>query len=108
MEKYFTPLRLPINEVFNAIKDQQWVKRLKPIQYNPILLRVEEYYSYHDSKGHQTIHCRSFLKYLEELVCQGFLKEYILTPGTTSDARQPRAPSTTQVRHMITQYKVIE
>ena len=31
MEEHFTPLRLPINEVFNAINDQLWVKRLKTI-----------------------------------------------------------------------------
>jgi len=69
MEQHFTPLRLPINEVFNIILDQLWVKCLKPIQYDPTVLRVEEYYSYYDSKRHQTIQCRSLRKYLEELVC---------------------------------------
>ena len=29
----FTPLKLCINEVFNTIKDQPWVKRSGPIQY---------------------------------------------------------------------------
>ena len=31
------PLRLPINEIFNAIKDQRRVRRSKPIKYKPIL-----------------------------------------------------------------------
>jgi len=79
MEDYFSPLRLPINEVFNAIKDQSWVKRPEPIQYNPMLPGAEEYYSYHDSKGHQTVHCRSLQKYLEKLVRQSFFKECVLT-----------------------------
>jgi len=32
-EEHFTLLRLPINEVFNVIKDQPWVKRPRLIQY---------------------------------------------------------------------------
>jgi len=47
--------------------------------------------SYHDSKRQQTIHCRSLWKYLEEVVRQGFLKEYILTPRAASNVRQPCA-----------------
>ena len=42
-EENFTLLRLPINEIFNAIKDQSWVKRLKPFQYDPTLPRAKEY-----------------------------------------------------------------
>jgi len=45
---------------------------------------------------------------LEELVRQGFLKEYILTLGAASDAEQPSALPLTQPQHMITQYTVIE
>jgi len=53
MGEHFTLLRLSINEVFNAFKDKPWVKPLKSIQYNPTLLRAEEYCSYHDSKETQ-------------------------------------------------------
>ena len=49
----FTPLRLPINKVFNAIKDQLWVRHLKPIQYDLALLKAEEYCSHHNNKGQQ-------------------------------------------------------
>ena len=80
-EKHFTPLRLPIDEVFNVIKDQSWVRRPKSIQYDLALPITKEYYSYHYSKAHQTIHCRNLRKYLKELVCQDFLKESVLTPG---------------------------
>jgi len=31
-EEFFTPLILPIEEVFQAIKDEPWVKRSSPIQ----------------------------------------------------------------------------
>jgi len=85
MGQYFTSLRLSINEVFNAIKDQQWVRPSKPIQYNLTLPRTEEYCSFHDRKRHKTIHCSSPQWYLEELVHQRFLKEYILAPEHPSD-----------------------
>ena len=59
MIEQFTPLRLPINEVFNTVKDQPWVKRLRPIQYDPSLPGIEEYCSYYDNKRHKIIHYRS-------------------------------------------------
>ena len=48
---HFTPLRLLINEVLNAIKDQLWVKRPKLIQYNPTLPGVETTLSGYDTNG---------------------------------------------------------
>jgi len=50
MEQHFTALRLPINEVYNAIKDERWVRHPTLIQYDPIIPEVQEYCSYHDSK----------------------------------------------------------
>jgi len=49
----FTPLKLSINEVFNTFKDQPWVRHSKLIQPNPSLIGSEEYYSFHDYKGHK-------------------------------------------------------
>jgi len=40
-EEYFTPFRLSINEIFNTIKDQSWVRRPKPIRYDPTLPKAE-------------------------------------------------------------------
>ena len=40
--EHFTPLRLPINEIFNDIKDQPWFRHLRPIQNNPALPGAEE------------------------------------------------------------------
>jgi len=92
MEEHYTPLRLPSYEVFNAIKNQLWVKCPRPIQYNLALPVAEEYCSFHDSKGHKTVHCKSLRRYLEELVRQGFPKEYISPPGQplTQDSRALR------------------
>jgi len=84
LTEHFTPLRLPINEVFNAMKDKLWVRRPRLNWYNPTHPGAEEYYSYHDIRGHKTIHCYSLQKYLKEIIGKGFLKEYILTPKTAS------------------------
>jgi len=50
MKEHLRPLRLPINEIFNTIKDQAWIKRPKSIQYNPTLSGAEEYCSYHNKR----------------------------------------------------------
>jgi len=103
----FTPLKLPISEVFNTIKDQPWVRRSRPIQYDPSHPGAEEYYFYHDGKGHKTIHYQILRRYLEELIRLGFLKEYVLTPEAIFGAGQPNAPPPTQSHHAITQCKAI-
>jgi len=89
-------VRLPINEVFNAIKDQLWDRRSRPIRYYPTLSKIDEYCSYHDNKGHKTVHCWNLWKYLKELIRQAFLKEYILTPEATSRLRQSNVPPPAQ------------
>jgi len=72
----FSRWRLPINEVFNAIKDQPWVKHPKPFQYNHTLSGAEEYCSYHDGKRHQTVYYRSLRKYLKELIAKASSGHY--------------------------------
>jgi len=58
--------------------------RLRTIQYDPSLLEAEEYCSYHDGKWHKIIHCQILRRYMEEIIRQGFLKEYVLTPNAGS------------------------
>ena len=91
-EHHFTLLRHP-NEIFNAIKDQPWIRHSKSIWHDPTFLGAKEYFSFHDSKGHQIAHYRSLQWYLKEFVCQGFLKEYILTLGAASGSGQLSATS---------------
>ena len=45
---------------------------------------VLQYCSYNDYKGHKTIYCWALRKYLETLIQQDILKEYILTPEVAS------------------------
>ena len=95
-------MRHPINEVFNAVKDQSWGRCLKPIQHDPALLREEQYYSFHESKGHKIVYCKILQWYLEQLVRQDFLKEYVLTPGAAASAGQSNVSPPTQLQHAIT------
>ena len=78
--KRFTPLKLPINKVFNTIEDQPWVRRPRPILHNPLLPGSEEYCSYYDCKRYQIVYYWALQRYMNELIQQGLLKEYILTP----------------------------
>ena len=64
MEQHFTLLRLPINEVFNAINEKPLVRRPRLIQSDRTFFGVEEYCSYCDSKGHHAVHCKNLQRYL--------------------------------------------
>ena len=65
-------------------------------QYDPSYPRAEEYCSYHDSKGHKTMYCWSLRGYPEELICQDFLKEYVLIPEVVSGSKHLSTPPLTQ------------
>ena len=97
-----------LNEVFNVIKDHSRVKHPKSIQYDLTLLEAKKYFSYHDNKGHPTVHYRSLQKYLKEFVHQGFLKEFVLASEAASNVGQLNALSPTQSQHMVIQYKMTE
>ena len=63
---------------------------------------AKEYCSYHDCKRHNTLHCWALWKYLEELIQQDLLKEYILTLEATSGSGQVNVSSLIQLQHLIT------
>jgi len=67
----------PDQQNLQHYQDQQWVRGPKPLQHYSSLLRLEEYCSYHEGKGLQTIHDQALWNYLEELVKQNFLKGYL-------------------------------
>jgi len=46
----FIPLKLPIQDVFEAIKGQPWVKHPKVKQNDPARLGTKDYCSFHDNK----------------------------------------------------------
>jgi len=77
-EEQFTPLRLPINESSIPSRTSRGLKARG--QSNMTLYTLERKITLLImTMRHQTIHCRILRKYLEELIRQGFLKEYVLT-----------------------------
>ena len=90
----FTPLKPPIQVVFEAIKSQPWPRRPEPKPHDPSRLGTKDYCSFHDRQGHRVAQCWFLQKYLEDLVQQGYLQEYILVPGASSETeRQRETPS---------------
>ena len=94
MDTSFTPPKLPIQDVFEAIKGQPWVKHPEVKPHDATRLGAKDYYSFHDCKGHQTSQCWSLSKYLKDLVQEGYPWEYVLTPEASSETeRQLETPS---------------
>jgi len=60
----FTPFKISVNHVLNAIKDQDWVRRLRPLPPNPKGSGDREYCVFHDGMGHRTIVCCSLWRQL--------------------------------------------
>ena len=103
----FIPLKLPIKDIFEAIKSQPWVRRQDAKTHDPFV--PERKTTVHSDKGHRTSQCRSLCKYLEDLVQEGYLREYILTPGTSSETeRQQDTSPPNQPQHTVTQYRTID
>jgi len=48
----FTPLKLPIQDVFEAIKGQPWVKHQEAKSHDPTRPKAKDYFSFHDCKAH--------------------------------------------------------
>jgi len=111
-EEFFTPLKLPIEEVFQAIKDEPWVKRPSPIQNDPSRLGSKEQCSFHDGMGHKINQCRSLWRYLESLIRQYYLKDFILNHRATSESGQLTTPQVQQIANQYqppcSQYKAID
>lgn len=79
----------PIKEILKVIKDQPWV-RCPPRPSTPRNTNSEHYCSYHQGTGHKTVNYRALLTFLQELLKQGYLKEYALTPEITQAANDKK------------------
>jgi len=80
-EEEFTPFKILVDHIFKAIKDQEWVRRPRPLPPYPKGPGARKYYVFHNGMGQGTISCRYLQKKLQELVNRGYLKEFILDPG---------------------------
>jgi len=83
--EYFTPLKLSINEASTPSKTSPGSDARDQSNTISRFLGWRNTVPYHDCKGHQTIHYWALRRYLEKLVQQGLLKEYILTLEEASE-----------------------
>ena len=52
------PFRVPIDHIFNAIKDQLWVRRpTRPLPPNLKRHGSRDYYAFYEGRGHLTVDC---------------------------------------------------
>ena len=48
-------LKLPIQDIFEAIKGEHWVKRPEANTSDPTRPEARDYYSFHNNKGHELL-----------------------------------------------------
>ena len=70
--------REPMHQVLEKIKNELFFKRLNKIMRNPEKCNHNLYYQYHQDHGHTTEDCRSLWDHLDQLVCDGKLKQLLL------------------------------
>ena len=68
-----TPFKIPVDQVYDAIKGQDFIRHPRPLPPNPKGPRAGEYCAFHDGMGHCTVDCRSLQRQLQELVDRGYL-----------------------------------
>ena len=74
----FTPLKLTIDQIFYIIKHQLWMKLPMTAKHDPDSLKAGSC-SFHDNRGHATMHCWALKRYLKDLVQRGYLDEFIFS-----------------------------
>ena len=107
-----TPFKISVDHVFDAIKDQEWVRRPRPLPPNPKGPGAGKYCIFHDGMGRRTVDCRSFRRQLQELVNRGYLKKFILNPWQFSETKVQKEVNQTprqesQVNQAPIQYREV-
>ena len=64
----------------------------KAVKHDTDSLKAENC-SFHDSRGHVTLHCLTLKRHLEDLMQRGYLDEFVL--NSAEDPEVGRAPSET-------------
>ena len=82
----FTLFKTSIDRIFSAIQNQSWLRYPKPLSPNS-KGSGGDYSAFHNGMGQRTIDCRHLQKHLQELVNQGYLREFILNPEKPSEVK---------------------
>ena len=64
----FTPLVMPVDKIFMQIKDENYLKWLRPLHSSPNVRDKNKYCRFHKDHGHNTEDCRDLKEQIEELI----------------------------------------
>ncbi|GFS35059.1 hypothetical protein Acr_00g0037570 [Actinidia rufa] len=81
----------PIYKLLARIRDKPYFKKLEPMGGDPKRQNQRWRCSYHGEKGHKTENCRALKAFLEQLVHDGHLKEFVDNEKTRAEAAEVEA-----------------
>lgn len=85
MERVFTPLTVNYGKLYDEIKGQEFFKpNPRPLQERS----EKNYCKFHGLRHHATEDCKSFKHYVEILIKQGLLGQYVRAPQQTQEIAQ--------------------
>ena len=73
----FTLLVMPVDQILMEIKDEQYLKWLRPLHSSPNVRDKRKYCRFHEDHRHYTEHCRDLKKQIEELIRKGKLQKHM-------------------------------
>ncbi|XP_057466148.1 uncharacterized protein LOC130755691 [Actinidia eriantha] len=80
----------PIYKLLAKIRDKPYFKKPEPMGGDPKRRNQRWKCSYHREKGHKTENCRALKAFLEQLVREGHLKEFVDDEKTRADGTETR------------------
>ena len=73
----FTPLVMPIDKILMQIKDDNYLKCLKPLHSSPNVCNKRKYCLFHKDHGYYIEDCRDLKEQIEELIQKGKLYKFV-------------------------------
>nr|XP_023898689.1 uncharacterized protein LOC112010573 [Quercus suber] len=73
----FTPLVMPIDKILTQIKDEHYLKWLRPLHSSLNVRDKNKYCWFHKDHGHYTKDCQDLKEQIEELIQKGKLQKYV-------------------------------
>ena len=68
---------MPVDKILIQIKDEHYLKWLRPLHSSPHNRDKNKYYCFHKDHGHYTKDCRDLKEQTEELIQKGKLQKHV-------------------------------
>ena len=68
---------MPVDKILAQIKDEHYLKWLRPLHSSPHMSDKKRYYQFHKDHGHNTENYRDLNEQIEELIRKGKLQKYV-------------------------------